>query len=158
MKDATTIGRAEYIRFPDFGNKRIPAKVDTGADVSSVWATAIHEADGQLKFMLFGPGCPYYTGEVITLPAEEYSVTRIANSFGDKEMRYVVKLRIRVKGRIVKASFSLSDRSSKTYPILLGRRLLQGKFMVDVAAGRPLRRMEKEKKAKMRLELTGGED
>lgn len=156
-KPLITIGRAEQIRFPDFGDKKIPAKVDTGADMSSVWASDILEQDDHLSFVLFGNGSAYYTGQRILLPKGSYSVTRIANSFGVKELRYVVTLRIALKGRVVRASFSLADRSPKTYPILLGRRLLKGKFVVDVAQGKPLVRAEKEKKAKMRLELTGDE-
>jgi hypothetical protein len=153
-----TIGRAEKVYISDYLKKPVIAKVDTGADLSSIWASSIREHDGMLAFSLFGPEAPEYTGEVIELPEEAYSITRIANSFGQREVRYTVKLRIKLAGRVIRATFTLADRSSKTYPILLGRRLLQGKFVVDVAKGRPLRQEEKEKQEKMHLELKRSSD
>ena len=137
-KKLTTIGRAERIDLIDFAVKSVPAKVDTGADTSSIWTSAVSEVGEQLCFTLFAPSSEYYTGEVIRLPRSAYSITRVANSFGVKELRYKVKIKIAIKGRVVRATFTLSDRSQKMYPILLGRRLLNRKFLVDVSGGDPL--------------------
>jgi ribosomal protein S6--L-glutamate ligase len=149
-KTPTIIGRAEKIDLRDFEISEIPAKVDTGADTSAIWASSISEQEDGLHFTLFGPDSPYYTGveQVFTKP--DYSLTRVANSFGQKELRYKVKLRITVKGRMVRATFTLSDRSTKTYPILLGRKLLHGKFLVDVRGGSPM--LEEEAMKAMALE------
>jgi hypothetical protein len=152
------IGRAEAIQLLDHGPLTVVAKIDTGADISSIWASEVKEQGGSLSFKLFGPGHPDYTGEVITLAPNTFTKTRIANSFGHREVRYVAKLRIKLKGRIVKATFSLADRSEKLYPILIGRRLLKGKFIVDVSAGDPLHHKEKIRKRKLRLELDGSGD
>jgi hypothetical protein len=151
------IGRVEHIRFLDWDNQPVPAKIDTGADMSSIWVSNVETTNGQLTFTLFGKGSPYYTGKTIEIPEGEYGRTRIANSFGRKEWRYVVKLRVEINKRIIKVSFSLADRSSKTYPVLLGRKLLNGKFLVDVSKGEPLSDLEKAKKAKLQLELRGNE-
>lgn len=137
-KPLTTIGRAEKIALLDFDLSDIPAKVDTGADSSSIWASGILESEAGLQFCLFAPGSPYFTGDILNLERKDYTITRVENSFGHREDRYKVKLRIGVKGRVVRASFTLADRSQKTYPILLGRRLLTGKFLVDVRGGEPL--------------------
>lgn len=137
-KDLVIIGRAEKINLRDFDLANVPAKVDTGADSSSLWVSnVIEKADG-LYFVLFDPSSPYYTGVVQHFTKPDYSQIKVSNSFGHKEMRYKVKLRISVKGRNVRATFTLSDRSLKTYPILLGRRLLHGKFLVDVTSGSPI--------------------
>ena len=152
-KPISVIGRAEKIDLLDFGLVEVPAKVDTGADSSSVWASSIEERDDGLYFVLFGPESPYYTGEVQRFTAPDYSMTRVANSFGQKELRYKVKLRIMVKGRRIRATFTLSDRSEKTYPILIGRRLLHGKFVVDVTGGNPLKEIEEQKSAQLAKEL-----
>jgi hypothetical protein len=157
-KPAITIGRAERIYILDYLDKPVTAKVDTGADLSSIWATDIHEEEQNLVFSLFGPGSPAYTGAVVRLPEGAYAITRVANSFGQRELRYTVKLRIKLVGRVVQATFTLADRSTKTYPILLGRRLLQGKFVVDVSKGHPLRQEEKEKQEKLRIELKEHDD
>lgn len=157
-KPSITIGRAEKVHVLDYFNKPVVAKVDTGADISSIWASNIQEGDGVLSFCLFGPESDMYSGQVIQLSAGDYSITRVANSFGQRELRYAVKLRIKLAGRVISATFTLADRSTKTYPILLGRRLLQGKFIVDVSKGHPLREEEREKQEKLRIELNSRDD
>jgi ribosomal protein S6--L-glutamate ligase len=152
-KPLTVIGRAEKIDLLDFAMLNVPAKVDTGADNSAIWASSIEEKDEGLYFVLFSPDSPSYTGIVQCFTKPDYTLTRVANSFGDKELRYKVKLRIRVKGRIVRATFTLSDRSEKTYPILLGRRLLHGKFLVDVTGGEPLQEAEEQKAVTLEKDL-----
>lgn len=147
------VGRVERISFPDLGISKVPAKIDTGADVCSIWATGIHEEDGVLKFKLFGKKSQFYTGDEITVSAPDYLLTRIANSFGHREMRYVVKMRIKLGSKTVRATFTLADRSRKTYPILLGRKLLNNKFLVDVSKGSPLKEIEQAKKARLREEI-----
>jgi len=147
------IGRAENIDLRDFGLVNLPAKVDTGADLSSLWVSSISEDETGLHFVLFGPESPYYTGIVQHFTKPDYAITRVANSFGQKELRYKVKLRITVKSRNVRATFTLSDRSLKTYPILLGRRLLRGKFLVDVADDNPLKEVERQKAALLQQRL-----
>jgi len=150
----TTIGRAERILLPELlGDVVVVAKVDTGADVSSLWASNVQETEAGLAFSVFGPASPYFNGQIVVVPKGSYDVTRVANSFGQREVRFVIKTPIKLGGRRVLATFTLADRSNKTYPILLGRRLLQGKFVVDVAAGQPLAEAEKARKQQMKLEL-----
>ncbi|CAN5143901.1 hypothetical protein BH09PAT3_BH09PAT3_0910 [soil metagenome] len=156
--ELTIIGRAERILFVDSCPERVPAKIDTGADLSSVWATDIVEQDDRLSFKLFGPQNICFTGETLTVPKGEYRLTRVANSFGAKEFRYVVKLLVEVQGRTFNASFTLADRSKKIYPVLLGRKLLNKKFLVDVSSGEPLLDEERKKRVKMLLELQQRED
>lgn len=149
----TTIGRTENIDLLDFDINGVPAKTDTGADSSSIWATSIEEKTDGLYFVLFAPGSEHYTGKVQRFTRPDYTLTRVANSFGHKEFRYKVKLRIRVKGRLVRATFTLSDRSKKLYPVLLGRRLLNGKFLVDVSGGALLEQEELRRTEQLEKEL-----
>lgn len=132
-QEKTFIGRVEQIVLVDFSDQVIPAKVDTGADRSSIWASNIERTKDHLQFTLFDRNSSYYTGTIISLPHEKYSETVVENSFGHKETRYVVHLRIRLAGRLVRASFTLANREAKAYPALLGRRLLAGKYIVDVS-------------------------
>lgn len=147
-----TIGRAEKVYLPDFMSKPIVAKVDTGAGISSIWATQIRE-DGDLYFKLLGPSSNLYTGKEIHIPKGQFSRTRIKNSFGHEEQRYVVKMRIKIAGRTILGTFTLANRSRQLYSVLLGRRLLKGKFVVDVTKGTPLLEAEKRRHAKMKKEL-----
>lgn len=153
MKDMSVIGRAEKAAFPELGVKQVPVKIDTGADACSIWATATEMENGRLHVVFFGEGSPLYSGEEHIFKKSEYSMTRVANSFGHREIRYKVKLRIKIKGRLIRGSFTLSDRSNKLYPVLIGRTLLKHKFVVDVSKGSPLRTEERIRAEKLRKEL-----
>ena len=133
-RSLSTVGRTELIQLADYGSQVVVlAKVDTGADLSCIWASDVSENDGVLSFVLFDKDSPYYTGETIRISRPDYRPVRIANSFGHKERRYVVKIRIRINGRLIRAAFSLADRREKKYPVLIGRKLLHKKFLVDVS-------------------------
>ncbi len=151
--DKTIIGRAENIDLVDLAVFGVPAKTDTGADSSAIWVSDVRLDDEGLYCIFFGPASEFYTGNPVKFPMSSFSVTRVANSFGEKELRYKVKMRIRVKGRLIRATFTLSDRSRKTYPVLLGRRLLHNKFLVDVTKGQPLRDAEQEKTARLKSDM-----
>lgn len=153
MDNLKIIGRVEKISFPELGVRNVHAKIDTGADLSSLWVTNISEENNVLSFKLFGRNSPHYIGKKIEIPAPQYLHTRIANSFGQRELRYVIKLQVRIRGKLVRATFTLANRSKKTYPILIGRKLLQSKFLVDVSKGSPLREIEGKKKSQMTKEL-----
>ena len=130
MSEKHIIGRDAKIDFVDLATD-VPAKIDTGADGSAVWASDIFvDEDGTLHFKLFGEGSPYYTGKEIT--TKDYSVVLTKSASGDVVMKYGTKLSIRLKGRRIKANFGLSDRSTHNYPVLIGRKTLHGKFLVDV--------------------------
>ena len=130
MLDRQIIGRNVYV---DFGRRAIgvSAKVDTGADSSSVWASNIRvDKDGVLRFSLFGKGSPHYNGKVFR--RTNYLVAVVRSSSGHEQIRYRTHFTITIKGRKIKALFNLSDRSNNVYPVLIGRRTIAGKFLVDV--------------------------
>lgn len=130
------VGRAERVNFPDADVFGVPAKIDTGAYRSSVWATNIHEKNDVLYFTLLGPDSEFYSGKECS--ATEYDIVEIENSFGQKENRYSIYLRVKMGSKTVKSAFTLADRSMKTYPVLIGRKLLKGRYLVDVSEGQPL--------------------
>lgn len=131
MKDSKVIGRTVSISIPAGGVLDLLAKVDTGADGSSIWASNISEEAGVLRYCLLGPESDKYTGQVIE--TSDYSFVRVKNSFGESERRYRVRLTVKIEGRKVRARFSLANRELKSYPALIGRRLLHKKFTVDVS-------------------------
>ncbi|HVU59723.1 MAG TPA: RimK/LysX family protein [Candidatus Saccharimonadales bacterium] len=129
-KPISPIGSKELVDFPDLGLTKVPARVDTGAAGSAIWASDIRVENGQLSFSLFAPGSALHREEVLT--SDAYRTTVVKNSFGDTEFRYMIRLRIRLGSRTVRCWFSLADRSNNTYPVLLGRNFLRGRFVVDV--------------------------
>lgn len=126
-----TIGTTERVSFPKLDARGVHAKVDTGADSSSLWASDIREStDGKLSFAAFGPGSRFYTGSRITV--KTFRRVLVKNSFGVVEPRYKVRLLLQIGDRKIRAWFTLADRTGMKYPVLLGRRLLRNKFVVDV--------------------------
>ena len=156
MKQKTIIGKAEIVNFPEFGLKNIPARIDTGAKTSSVWASEIQESDGLLSFKLFGGDSPHYSDVVIE--TKRFGLRAISSSNGAVEERYVVRLIVEIEGRKIRASFSLANRASQTYPVLVGRNVLRGKFVVDVKQGQPLIRDEKLRSQLLQSQLQKPEE
>ena len=154
MDSLIIIGRAERVSFPSMELFNIPVKIDTGADASSIWCSKVEVVNDGLNCIFFGPQSKHYNGKPYHFKKDEVSLTRVANSFGQKEYRYKVKIPMKLKGKTIKATFTISDRSQKLYPVLIGRSTLRGKFLVDVRNGRPLRDEEKLRAAKMRQEIT----
>jgi hypothetical protein len=125
------IGRSESLTFVDFGLNDVPAKTDTGAFRSAVHASEIFvDKDGRLHFNLLGghPVCGSLAREVTT---DKFKEVWVANSFGHREKRFEVRLKIKLGPKVFAASVTLADRSKKIYPFLLGRKLLNHRFLVD---------------------------
>lgn len=129
------IGITDRIDIPEAEIFALPCKIDTGADSSAIHCERlkIKEIKGQeyLSFRLLDKKHPLYNGkEFITANFKE---KKIKSSFGDYEFRYQVKLRISLFGQSFNAVFNLSNRKEMKYPVLLGRRFLKNRFLVDVS-------------------------
>ena len=130
MMTPVTIGVSSLVDFTGYRNlKQIPARIDTGARTSSLWASDVRIKDGIATFKLFGPGSPWYTGKVVRRRVIE--LRDVTNSTGHTQTRHLVSMSIRIHGRRLNAKFTLSDRSTQMYPILVGRNTLRRNFLVD---------------------------
>lgn len=129
------IGRLEKIDFPEWDLFDIDAKIDTGAYTSSLHCHHIksYEEAGKeyVKFNLLDPSHETYNDKLFKLPIHRTKVVKSSN--GETEERYVVKTSIILFNKPVKAELSLTDRSEMRYPVLIGRKLLNGRFLVDVS-------------------------
>ncbi len=122
------IGRTDIVDFPDLGLEDVRAKIDTGAYTSSIHCYKVKATKQQLIFYL-----PAHKGEKRKrFVAKRFELKSIKNSFGQTEMRYVIRTRIVLFGKAFQAEFSLADREKMRYPVLLGRKLLRNRFLVDV--------------------------
>ncbi|MFD3000026.1 ATP-dependent zinc protease [Pontibacter toksunensis] len=130
------IGRRELVSFPELDIDEIEAKIDTGAYTSAIHCSDIHEetkADGTkvIALDLLDPSHPKYNHK--KLKFSEYDLREIKSSIGEVQERYVIRTKIKLFDETIDAEFSLSDRSDMKYPVLIGRKLLKGKFIVDVS-------------------------
>lgn len=134
------------------GRENVPAKIDTGADSSSIWVSHLRiDEDGILKFRLFGEGSPFYNGKVIK--RKDYKVAVVRSATGEEQIRYRTHLTIRIAGKKINALFNLSDRSRNNFPILIGRRSISGKFLVDVSKAEIPRPPKNQKTGPLTREL-----
>ena len=133
MKPRQLIGMTDLVDFPDLGMFDVPAKVDTGAYTSALNCKKVSIVrvgeQTKLSFWLIDktgkPARKFYS--------DEFSQRTVRNSFGVSEKRYVIKTRIVLFGRTIKAEFTLADRERLKNPVLLGRKLLRNRFIVDVS-------------------------
>ena len=47
-------------------------------------------------------------------------------------MRFVIKTKVKIFDRVIRAEFSLSNRGNLKFPVLLGRKILRHRFLIDV--------------------------
>jgi hypothetical protein len=147
-KSKVEIGSAEFIEIPTISEQKLPARIDTGARTSAIWVSSVRVTEEGLEVIFFGKKSSLYTGRSVIF--QEYDTTVVGSSNGQTEQRYKVKMLIKVLGRSIKASFTLTDRSSQVYPILIGRNVLRGKFIVDVSSGKRLIEAEKARTAELK--------
>jgi hypothetical protein len=127
------IGRREFVDFPELKLFSVEAKMDTGAYTSSIHCTDISikvvENKPVLSFKLFDASNP---DPKPTHQFTNFTKKKIKNSFGEMEERYIIKTIIKLGKKTIRTTLSLSDRENMRYTVLIGRRLLKGKFIVDV--------------------------
>jgi hypothetical protein len=129
------IGRRDMIDLPGFGLQNIEAKVDTGAYTSAIHCSHIKliERKGVKKISFHILGSHQEGLEEKVFVTRNFKEKKIKSSFGQIEERFVIRTKIKIFGRIIRAEFSLSDRTEMKYPVLLGRKLLRNRFIVDVS-------------------------
>lgn len=131
QREKQLIGRREVIAFPELGLYEITAKIDTGAYTTALHCHDIKEKDGVLYFKLLDPTHPDYNEQEQKFST--YTQKEIKNSFGEVEKRYIIKTIIKIGTKRIKSVISLTDRGNMRYPVLIGRKLLKNRYVVDVA-------------------------
>lgn len=123
------IGRREFLDFPELGIFHIEGKIDTGAYTSSIHCESIVVLQEEGKPVLY---VTIEQNEMKLLRFEKFSRKTIKNSFGEMEERYVIKTVFHIGEKKIRSVISLSNRDNMRFPVLIGRRLLKGKFLIDV--------------------------
>jgi len=132
-RELILIGRIDRIDLTDFGLLDIPAKIDTGAYTSSIHCSNIEviERKGipRLRFHILDND-PRHAGQVFE--TRYFELKFIKSSIGAIEQRYVIQTRVALFDKIYRTKFSLSNRGEMKFPVLIGRKLLRRRFVVDV--------------------------
>lgn len=126
------IGRKELVSIVDLDLYGLDAKVDTGADSNALHCDDIYIDDDKfVHFTLLDEVHLSYHGKRMKMPL--YKIKKIKSSNGQVQHRPSIEVTIKIFDKEYKSVISLTDRSDMNYPMLIGRKFLDGKFLVDVS-------------------------
>lgn len=131
----SVIGKLETISITNLGLHNITAKIDTGAYRGTIHAENIREIendDGEkvLEFAVLDKSHPEFQNKIHRV--KKYGKTRVRSSQTDYQDRYVIPVDIQIGGKKIKSEFTLSNRKELRNAVLIGRKALRNKFLVDV--------------------------
>jgi hypothetical protein len=142
---ARIIGWREWVALPDLGVDEIKAKVDTGADNSSLHAFNLQRFDEDGVAMVRFEIHPRQRKRKpsVECVAEVVKERLVKNPGGRAELRPVIRTTLVVGGEKLEAMVNLTTRDEMTFRMLLGRRTVRDRFVVDPGrsylGGRPSR-------------------
>ena len=127
------LGWREWVALPDLGLPAIKAKVDTGARTSALHSFLIepYQQDGvdMLRFLIH----PIQLNQDFSVECRcpIYDYREVTDSGGHREMRYVIQSRVVIGGIDSPIELTLTNRDTMRFRMLLGRRAMEDRFIVD---------------------------
>lgn len=130
------LGWKEYLDLPELGIERLKTKIDTGARTSSLHVSSHRVledhgdgvADLEIRVPLTRTGDRQATARV-----RQLDLVKVTDSGGHPEIRPVIETAVRL-GPVTKTiRLTLTDRAGMLFRMLLGRKALEGDFLVDVS-------------------------
>jgi hypothetical protein len=146
------LGWREWVGLPGLGVEWLKAKVDTGAQTSSLHAFALtrFRRDGEewVRFEVHPWQRSRADARVVELPVHDRRTVK--SSSGHTEERVVVRLDLRLLDRVLPAEVTLTRRDAMGFRMLIGREVLRRGYLVDSAAsylgGRPSKEIRRANK------------
>jgi hypothetical protein len=130
-----TVGWKEFADFPDWGLRRVKAKLDTGARSAAVGVREYRliEVPGGHEVELVLAPYRRRPGRVVVVRVPVVGFRAVRSSNGTAELRPVVELVFRLGPVTRRVPATVADRSRMLVPVLLGRLALGPEFVVDPA-------------------------
>ena len=129
------IGWREWVELPDLKINQIKCKVDTGAKTSALHAYFIEPiSKSGNEYIRFGlhPLQNNSEKKVICI-SKVVDQREVTDSGGHREKRYVISTPIKLGQHIWQAEFTLTNRETMLFRMLLGRDALKNLFIVNPA-------------------------
>lgn len=127
------VGWDEWISLPELGLSAILAKVDTGAQTSSLHAVNVqaYDKDGVERVRYLVHPLPDRPEVEIKGDSQVVGKRNIISSNGESEERYIIRTPFRLSGQEWPIELSLTNREDMQYRMLIGRSTMSGRVMVD---------------------------
>lgn len=127
--DKKIVGWVERVRLQP-GNVMLEAKLDTGAEYCSLDATNItrfnREGQEWVRFEVDD-----HHGKTFTMERPLLRQATIKRHFAKSQTRPVIGLKLCVGNFSAETEVNLVDRSGFIYPLLIGRKFMEGRLIID---------------------------
>jgi hypothetical protein len=130
-----TIGWKEYVDFPEWGVRRVKVKIDTGARTSAldVLRYDVRQTETGLLADLWLALSRKHPQRVTVVTAPVLKTVLVANSMCIREQRPLIETVIRLGPITKRVRLTITNRSGMLFRMILGRKALEGDFVVDVS-------------------------
>jgi hypothetical protein len=130
-----TIGWKEHVDFPDWGIRRVKVKIDTGARTSAldVLRYDLRQTEAGLVADLCLALSRKHPERVTVVTAPVLKTVLVANSMCIREQRPLIETVIRLGPITKRVRLTITNRSGMLFRMILGRKALEGDFVVDVS-------------------------
>ena len=127
----TVAGWIETVTFPDQGIT-LEAKLDTGAVSSSLSVTDLErfKRNGKTWYRFTMRGAD---GKTATVEQQTSRLSRVMRAEVKDTLRPIVRLKVCLAGHEAVTDFNLTDRSGQDYQVLIGRKFLASRVLVDAS-------------------------
>ena len=126
------LGWREWIAFPTLNISKVKAKVDTGARTSALHAFKvepfIRDSQQWVRFAIHP--LQWNSDTVVECEAVVKDQRIVRDSGGHEELRYVVDAQIVIGEDLLLCEFTLTDRDSMAFRVLLGRTALRARYVI----------------------------
>lgn len=134
-KKYPVIGWREWVTLPELGLNQIKAKIDTGARTSALHAFSLQPfvENGKNRIRFDIHPLQHNTDLIVTCVADIVDKRLVTDSGGHEEERYVIETPITIAGQTWPIEITLTERENMLFRMLLGRRALRKRFIVNPA-------------------------
>ena len=131
----TIIGAVERGTLPELGISSLPMRVDTGAATSSLHVENLMEFKrGGRNWVSFNLHPDIHNVNLgVRITTRVKGRKKVKSSSADTEHRIVIDTLLNLGGQEWVIQLTLTNRAQMTYPMLLGREAMAGRFLVDPA-------------------------
>lgn len=146
LRKYPVVGWREWVTLPELHIDKIKAKIDTGARTSALHAFSLEPffESGRQKIRFSIHPLQHNTDLAVTCVADVVDKRPVTDSGGHTEERYVIMTPINIAGQTWSIEITLTERENMLFRMLLGRRALRRRFMVNPARSFITTRKEKK--------------